>query len=448
MTANLASYQYLVTHIVPGPRSLSYFVPLLLLPIALSIPPSVASKQLLCATFLPIITASVLHAWIAMGCVDVISVDIILHSCYLLLFNDPRRDFRRVISSEGTKKAVDKGRKVVANGHSKGDEPILTYIEQPYPTKLSERLPWVCTLLISIRFVDWKIGVPSHDAKQPAKPSSRGHLRFILIAIMRTLAGYLVMDFTSAWTQQDAFFKTAGMSIDSPLPGSKFSVPLPPRLLRTAVMALQAWATVGQQVQLPCAVPVALHWAGWLSDTWSPHLWPPYFGSFTGVFMGPDLSAIRLFWGRYWHQTLRYYCSGPGFWIADLMGLSRRGYTRYFLLAAATFFFSGIVHIGLVPPQPIYSTISANQIRWIVAGFFWTQPLGFVAEMFASAILRRLRLPRLMFVLLNIAWFTMWCCIVLPPLSEAGKQLGYWRAWPVPLSLWQRIRLGHWSAWS
>ncbi|KAH0344851.1 hypothetical protein KCU83_g8129, partial [Aureobasidium melanogenum] len=440
------AYDKLVNRIVPGPQSLSYFVPLVILPIAFSIPSWIASKHTLCTVALPLITASLVHAWTVMGGIDVISFDMLLHSYHLLLFNDPRRHFRRILAKTATaEKTWTPG---LGSRVGKGESTTPQYVEQAYPAKWSERLPWIGTLLISMRFVDWRIGSPSHDSRQPDRcPNPPSHLRFILIAILRTLSGYVVMDLTSAWTQQDPYFKTFGVSVDSPLPQYGLLDLLPPRLIRCTIMALQVWATVGQQFQLPCALPVALHWAGYLPDAWSPHLWPTFFGSFRAMFTTPNLGAVRNFWGRYWHQTLRFYCSSPGVWLADLAHLSRRSYSRYLLISTTTFFFSGIVHIGLVPPEPMFAIKSANQIRWLILTFFWLQPVGFALETAVSAGLRRIGTPKPIYTILNILWFAAWCCFVLPFLGESGRNLGYWRVWPVPISPWQGITLGKWLAW-
>jgi hypothetical protein len=443
------AYYTLVNRIVPGPQSLSYLVPIVVLPIAFCIPPWSVSKQTLCMIVLPISTASLIHAWVVMGGIDVISFDMLLHAYHLLLFNDPRRNFRRVIEEPQTAVVTNTQTPGLDKDSGNDESTRPRYIEQPYPTTWSERLPWIGTLLISMRFIDWKIGSPSHDSKQPARhPNPPSHLRFILNAVLRTITGYIVMDLTSAWTQQDPYFKTFGTSVDSALPQTHlFTALLPPRLLRCTVMALQVWATVGQQFQLPCILPVALHYAGYIPDAWSPHLWPTFFGSFSAMFTTPGLSAIRNFWGRYWHQTLRHYCSAPGVWVADLLHLPRRSWIRYVLLSMATFFFSGVVHIGLVPRSPMFAVESANHIRWLILGFFWLQPVGFAIEMVVSRVLRRVSVRKEVRVVLNVLWFVGWCCFVLPLLGEAGRNLGYWRVWPVPVSLWRGVMVGRWLTW-
>jgi hypothetical protein len=116
-------------------------------------------------------------------------------------------------------------------------------------------------------------------------------------------------------------------------------------------------------------------------------------------------------------------------------------------LSGTTFFFSGVVHIGLVPPNPMFATDSANHIRGLILSFFWLQPVGFAVEMLVSRGLRRMGMQKEMLVVLNAAWFVGWCCLVLPLLGEAGRNLGYWRVWPVPVSLWKGVREGVWFMW-
>ncbi|KAI4728564.1 hypothetical protein E4T49_03631 [Aureobasidium sp. EXF-10728] len=185
------TYDKLVTRIVPGPQSLSYFVPLVILPIAFSIPPWIVSKQALCAAALPLITASLVHAWTVMGGIDVISFDMLLHSYHLLLFNDPRQNFRRVVESPKTATAERSQTLRLGSSVRKDESTTPQYVDKSYPANWSERLPWIGTLLISMRFIDWKIGSPSHDSKQPARhPDPPIHLRFILTAVLRTLSGF------------------------------------------------------------------------------------------------------------------------------------------------------------------------------------------------------------------------------------------------------------------
>lgn len=95
----------------------------------------------------------------------------------------------------------------------------------------------------------------------------------------------------------------------------------------------------------------------------------------------------------------------------------------------------------------MFAVESANHIRWLILGFFWLQPVGFAVEMVVSRVLRRVSVRKEVRVVLNILWFVGWCCFVLPLLGEAGRNLGYWRVWPVPVSLWRGVMVGRWLMW-
>jgi hypothetical protein len=95
----------------------------------------------------------------------------------------------------------------------------------------------------------------------------------------------------------------------------------------------------------------------------------------------------------------------------------------------------------------MFAIDSASRIRWLILSFFWLQPVGFAVEMVVSRVLRRVGLKQEVFVMANVAWFVGWCCLVLPLLGEAGRNLGYWRVWPVPVSLWKGVREGEWFMW-
>ena len=197
--------------------------------------------------------------------------------------------------------------------------------------------------------------------------------------------------------------------------------------------------------------PVGLNALGLLSNEWSPHTWPPYYGSPRTIF----LDGVRGFWGDYWHRSMRAFSIAPGYAIADSLGLRGRSLIRYAIITTVAFGLSGFIHTGLVPPEPLHATISVNIIRMHVAAFFWLQPLAILAETVTVRLLQQvvpttywqsgvgLRLRMLANTVFVMIWFA--CC--LPYLGEAGRQLGYWRLWPMPVSLWKGVRGEDWLCW-
>ena len=77
--SSFPAYFELVNTIVPGPQSISYFVPQVLLLICLLVPPSIISHDGLAVLAMPIILGTTIHAWIAMRGADVKSPLSIAH---------------------------------------------------------------------------------------------------------------------------------------------------------------------------------------------------------------------------------------------------------------------------------------------------------------------------------------------------------------------------------
>lgn len=463
------TYHDLTHHVVPGPQSFSYFVTLLLLPVALLVPRSGLSKWQNVLWFVPTAVSCTIHAWYSMGGVDVISVDVLLWMVFLLVLRDPWKDFKRIRDSRGSSRKAEVGTGLPAvNDEGQLDEQTLlmepedrtsssqpqtheaSFSEQPYPPSLIERLPWVGVLLVSIRLNTWKINSPSHERSQPPPPAFNNRIAFVRHALFCFLRGYLTLDVTRAYLSYDPYFTGTASSISSPLPFSQISF-IPPHLLRSMVIGAQAWALIGQMFYLPCLLPVGLHALGLLSDEWSPHIWPPYFGSPRAIF----LNGVRGFWGQYWHQTMRWTVAGPGYAIADAFALDKKGFLRYAIITVVAFMLSGIVHMGLVPPEPTNATIPVNRIRLCVAAFFWWQPLAMLLEIVVERLTARYvkygywqtTLGSGTKMAINAVWVMAWFALTLPLFGEAGKQLGYWRVWPMPVSLWKGLRGEGWVTW-
>ncbi|TKX20599.1 hypothetical protein C1H76_7410 [Elsinoe australis] len=396
-----------------------------------------------------------------MGAVDVLSVNALLWAVFLLGVKDPRNDFVRLVkrlpgeprfpgaTTNSEHKATDKT--------SRRQEPPsrqrLEYDEIPYPADLVTRLSWVGTLLISLRFADWKIGSHNHDRKQPAPPTGRTHFNFIAYAVARSLVGFLLVDLTSYVISRDPYFTNTSVPLISlpssaymaslpPALGSLYSAPLTTAALRATLTGAQAWALISQQYYLPTVFPVALHYFGLLPDTWSPHLWPRFFGPASIMLT----RGLRGFWSTYWHQVMRFVVSGTGPAIVDLclggVRAKRSKGAEYTILTICAFGLSGFVHMGLVPREPLHSAVSANAVRLYIGAFFWVQPVGLLAETVIADGINRLvpgcvkdsRTGKALGRLAYMGWIFIWACICFPLLGEAGRQLGWFEHYTVPWS--------------
>lgn len=206
-------YAHLTNHIVPGPQGLSYFIPILLLPVALLIPRTILSRWQSAALFLPIIIGTSIHAWVQMQCVDVISVNLVLWSLYFLALKDVHGKFGRVY------RTTSRDRMKSPNGRLKNEDEApknQTITVQRYPETLQDRLPWVGTLLASIRMNNWLTGGPSHDHRQPPPPTFESRLALAKQALLCFVRGYLVLDITTAYIAYDAYFTNASIPITTP----------------------------------------------------------------------------------------------------------------------------------------------------------------------------------------------------------------------------------------
>ncbi|KAK4554718.1 hypothetical protein LTR86_008220 [Recurvomyces mirabilis] len=478
-------YQILGPHLYPEPPIWYHIIPTLVLPAALLIPRTILSRGQNAAVFMPVITAVTLRAWWEMGGVDVLSVNGLLWALFLLVLKDPWGDFRyvrdrgrsvrRTVAEDVGKREVGTGLpSVTGNGNVKEQTtadlqtPLPTTIdhgqknvdegvtEQPYPASFLARIPWVYTLLISIRLNNWKISSPSHDKSQPPAPAFPTHRAFALQALSSFTLGYVVLDLTSAYIARDLYFHDPNIPLASPLSLLLGLQPalqlLPPRLVRTMTIGAQAWALIGQMFYLPCLLPLATHYMGWIGDEWSPHNWPPYFGPSSTILK----HGVRGFWGSYWHQTMRFTVSAPGYALADLLGFRAGGTTRYAVITFTAFALSGLVHTGLVTPEPLNAIVSPHELRFYVFAFFAVQPVAMLLEtLFASLVARYgnglerwrsgngLKIRKFVNAVWTISWFTL----TLGLIGEMGRQLDWWRYWTVPVSLWKGLRGEGWVAW-
>lgn len=426
----MLNYAYLTHHIVPGPQSVSYFIAIALLPIALLIPQTVLSRWQSICLFMPLMVASTAHAWVQMRGIDVISIDVLLWAFYLLVLKNPWKDFRYVGLLNRREVHTDTSDYEIGAG-------------RPYPLTLRERIPWVGTLLISIRLQGWKTGKHSDDIRQRTTYRTTTRAGFSRQALLSFIRGYLVLDLTRAYHIHDPYFTDLNISVDSHLPFSEPTGLLLPRIFRSCVMGAEVWALISQFIYTPCIILVGLNALHWLPDEWSPHTWPPLFGD-------PMLileRGVRGLWGQYWHQAMRAFTSAPGEAVADLLRLKQKRLARYAMVVMISFGLSGVIHMGLVPPEPLCASMAVNEIRLHVAGFFWLQPFAITVEICAVRVLRVLVQPQFLdtgtgnrlTMVANMIWLMFWFSLCLPIFGEAARQLGYWRVWLVPVSLWRGL---------
>lgn len=525
-------YINLVTHIVPGPLSISYFIPLLLLPAALMIPRSTLSHHQLIAFFMVPIVACECHAWYVMGGVDVISVDVVLWAAVLVCWDDARGWKRlwgggEVVEAsvvvggvgrgEGDEKAGGQGDEheettqgddestpVPTSPSSAKTSPLPTchhqhYHTQPHPTPLPTRALWTLNLLSSTRLHRWLTTSRTHNRRQLAllatPPPTR--LRFSLALLPGVLLNlFVLLPLTTALARWDrsvsslqpstttAFLGLGTTTAKKPLLVAIIQDCVPPFILKPLTHGIHAYALLTLGHNLPAPLICFSNYLfgnyllGFPADTWSPHTLPAYFGGFAEVVE----RGVGGLWGGWWHGHMRVLSVGPGEALAEGVGWGERvddhrseqvfeqgkgdkragnketkdsrdrkqekgrkgkDWKRYALLVLSSFFSSGLMHTGLVPPQPLHTTTSPTRLRLHIALFFWSQAFAvllecFIATLFRNHIQQYLPSPQsgggiaavnVLRKVVVLAWVLAWLSTTLPLLAKPFDELGWWRLW-------------------
>ena len=369
----------------------------------------------------------------------------------MLVCRDPRETHKRVWVSRRSVSSDSVGGVGKREGDDAGEE-VVGGVEEAYPRTLAKRIPWVLTLLVSLRLTGWKIGDPSHDRRQPPARISRS--AYFMRAINVAVRSYLLLDAAAFYVQTDPYFTTSGMGVDHPFPPPSAETPswivmlrlLPPRLVRCSMIAAQSYGAVTNMFYPPLTLMVGLSAIGILPYEWSPHAWPLPFGQFSAI---PE-RGLRGLWGGWWHGVNRQVTATPGRWLAEVLGIRTKSLTGYALLTISAFFFSGVLHMGLVPPEPQASQMSVGWIRLYVGGFFWAQILAFGLELAASKLFAHFIPQALHWSVTKVlvtAWTAAWLCLSLPLLAVAFQELRYWHIYPVPVSLLQGLSGKGWWTW-
>lgn len=135
----------------------------------------------------------------------------------------------------------------------------------------------------------------------------------------------------------------------------------------------------------------------------------------------------RVLWGAWWHQINRYLVSNPVRSLAGAVGLSIFSLLGYYFLTTTAFFSSSVMHMGLIPPQPLNTRVSVAEMRLRIAVFFWAQIQAIDVELVVSKILRHPapRFPRSPLAkVATVMWVVMCFALILPILTVPFESLG------------------------
>ncbi|KAF7309355.1 BTB domain-containing protein [Mycena indigotica] len=152
-------------------------------------------------------------------------------------------------------------------------------------------------------------------------------------------------------------------------------------------------------------------------DISRPRDWPPLFGRLE------DLTSVRAFWARGWHQYLRRSLTAHGRYLANsVLKLPPRSLSTRCIVISTAFFLSGLVHqLGeRVPLKRVGYGPGGGSLM-----FFSLQPLAIGSETLVSLYFQRTSLSPAWRRALGTAWVAAWFVLTLPimqdPLLRTGE---------------------------
>lgn len=418
---SFGNYDYLTLHRVPGPRSFSYFLPVFLTFACLLVPPSKLSFRTIRYVMLPAIIALQCLIWMRNQSFDVISMQITLTSFALLGWYDVRRDFQRIQRSN------------------------IAFAETPYPSQILKRIKWIASLIVSIRFTDYLIRDPAHDHKQRQRKNVDRFAEYLLRTFLRAIFSFILLDITTYLIQGTSLFPCLSYK------GHACENSIKSILSDGGILFIHVYAAASFLLAHLPSLIILLAISPFSSLRYHPSISPvvldDIFGPFSSLYQINSRGwGLRAFWGKFWHQNLRYVTVTPGLALATLLQLPKRSFRWYMTITSQAFFWSGCIHAGMVPPLPLGTAWPTTALRLRVASFFWVQPVGIIFECMVDVFRRVNAKSRLdshtgqyihsFFQALALAWTSTFILVTLwATVLPVGRELGWWRLHPIPFSV-------------
>ncbi|KAM3416665.1 hypothetical protein BST61_g8256 [Cercospora zeina] len=405
-----SNYAFMTAHIINGPRSIRYLLPFF-------------DWFILVAFVFTFYILAFLPSYWEMGNWDVLTFFILLWFFYLNLLRHPEWEFS---SLQDTRlQAPENEGQFLRQQRTKATSVLF-----------SPRLQYII------------IGEEHHDKTQPPDLYYADEVQYLVHLAWQLPLSYLALDVVHNYlVVKDPYWTNLEISWLEPYGSAA--------VLRTLVVGMSCWAFTSllECIAGPCFL--FAHLAGFLDRHWSPHMHRPAFGSPMHVLR----RGVRGFWARggFWHSFFIIAVTAPGHAFSDLFGLAEDQFERYVWAALSGFGFSGLMHCGIVPREPLFANASggasAFHLKVCIFCFFMSQPIALGIETLVAAIAKiivgsqfwrrgfgyRLRL------LVNAIWVALWFVNATQPLGNALRQLGLFRFSPVPFSIvsWQS---GDWSS--
>ncbi|KAI1912870.1 hypothetical protein LOZ53_003085 [Ophidiomyces ophidiicola] len=288
-----------------------------------------------------------------------------------------------------------------------GPEVTLWRIDRPAREALNfmpfgiSKLVWAFIIWFNLRGIRWNFQVK--NIPEGPRPN-QGRWSFVAGRVLTFIRLIIMGDFLSRLAIQN--FYTAPDGVVGTM-NSRYLTTRHPNLMcrvyRTATVGMIPYTFMNLQY-----VGGAIVWV--LLGISKPVDWPPFFGRLSQV------TTVRAFWGKYWHQMLRHTVNAYTGAFVDALHL-RRGTLRTYTQLWLSFAISGIMHSAAIYliPSPLNITFRERSLGFFQ--FFMLQATAITFEDFVQYIYKNLvsNLPQRPWQRwLGHLWVIFWFAFSLP----------------------------------
>ncbi|KAL8713753.1 MAG: hypothetical protein Q9220_002279 [cf. Caloplaca sp. 1 TL-2023] len=420
----------------------------------------------------------------------------ILWSATLIIFNDGRRDYRRIERQESAESSASQNESFVENIqgdtsaldgsttdglkllHPVGEVPepstieeiapkidspeifsahesissstFETYTWQSLPSSFLHRFDFVLDLVTNFRGIRWThqgsgtfppppyvrehLTDPSPPPSLPLR-SYPDHWSLLISNLPKFVLCSLTLDILKYITSLDPYFRTAPTDTPSPFPF--------PRTTRLCISLLFTYTSLLNILLLGPLVLACLLGPRVLGPHASPWLYPSFFGSWNQI----AEKGLAGLWGGWWHQLFRYAFESAGEFIGgNLLHLPKKSIPGAAVRVTAAFLCSGMLHACASytvsgPTRPMRGSFL----------FFALQPVGIIAQRGLSIYLKkkgyREAIPPWMRRIGNVSFVLAWCWATGPLIADEFASGGVWLYEPLPISLIRGVNGEGWWRW-
>ena len=323
------------------------------------------------------------------------------------------------------------------------------FLWQKLPRSMLHRIDWVTDLVTNFRGLGWAHQIPgtlpppSHiqaSLYYPNQPPENKHIYPSRTSLLRSnLPAFILccvaLDILKALVSRDPYFWSMPPSVPSPFPY--------PRLCRLLLSVAFTYTALLSTFLLAPLGFACLLGPPLLGDHASPWLYPPYFGSPVQVWR----KGLAGLWGGWWHQLFRYAFEAAG----EFLGGTLLGLDRNSMLGSMVRVFTAFICSGALHACASYTTLGKTRPMQGAFAFFALQPMGIMAQRAFTGWVRqrgsREKVPTWIRGTGNLLVVLAWCWFTGPLIADDFAAGGIWLIEPLPISPVRGMMGAGWWRW-